>query len=606
MTKQEILVEFAKCLRSEAYAIKTYLKVYDQTQDGFVPFKLFKKQEDIINCYKTYRHNIVAKPRQAGISTTTQAFLAIKAVMASRSRPEIILVIANKLTLAKKFTKGIKDFINQMPRWAFGAEYFGSKDKEKRDIFETNSQTEMTLSHNGTKIIAVATSGDALRGYSPTYLVFDEAAFIDNGEEVFSAAMSSLSTGGKAILISTPNGHDPVYYETFKGSIQQENTNGFNAIEMRWYQDPRYNKDLEWLDKDGNRFPEEDFNATAETFAKYEDKIKSGLRPTSTWYRTMSQSLGNNKKKIAQELDVSFIGSGGNVIDDEYIIMQETENVRDPLWVDDEYWDGNTNRVWIWEEEQLDHKYILSADVSSGAGNDFSTFSVIDATTMEQVAEFQGKIQPDKFAKVIYKYGMKYNAYVVVDNINVGASTVLKLVEMGYPNLHYDDYTPKALSNKKIDISKGNKIAGFNVTGVRIQMISHFEEMVRENIIKIRSKRIIGELRTFVYKNGRPDHQDGKNDDCLMALAMGLWILESSFKKLEKVNKQAKTLISAWASTNNPIDQRVVQKSKERMEEKYKDKGKYFDQFCGFVSSNSINKQQRQDEFGWLFGSPKR
>lgn len=597
MNKNEILLEFAQCLRSEAYAIRNYLKVYDQTQDGFVPFKLFEKQEEIINAYKKHRHNIIAKPRQAGISTTTQGFLAIKAALASRTKPEIILIIANKLTLAKKFTKGIKDFINQLPRWMFGAEFFGTKEREKKDIFETNSQTEMTLAHNGTKIIAVATSGDALRGYSPTYLVFDEAAFIDNGEEVFSAAMSSLSTGGKAILISTPNGHDPVYYETYKGSVQQENTNGFNAIDMRWYQDPRYNKDLEWGDKDGNMIPEDDF-----TFESYESKIRQGLKPTSTWYRTMSQSLGNNKKKIAQELDVSFIGSGGNVIEDEYIQMQEELNVRNPEWEDNTFWDGNTNRVYIWEKPILDHKYILSADVSSGAGNDFSTFSVIDATTMEQVVEFQGKIQPDKFAKVIYKYGVEYNAYVVVDNINVGASTVLKLVEMNYPNLHYDDYTPKALSNKKLDISKGNKIPGFNVTGVRLQMISHLEEMVRENVIKIRSKRIINEMRTFVYKNNRPDHQDGKNDDCLMALAIGLWILESSFKKLEKVNVQSKAILSAWASTSSPIDPRIVKKSMENMKQK-EEAGiqTNFNPFCAHTSTSHIQKRIG-GEYDWLFG----
>lgn len=596
MNKNEILMEFAQCLRSEPYAIRKYLKVFDQTQEGFVPFKLFIKQEEIINAYKRHRHNIVAKPRQAGISTTTQAFLAIKAALAPRTKPEIILIIANKLTLAKKFTKGIKDFINQLPRWMFGAEFFGSKERDKKDIFETNSQTEMTLAHNGTKIIAVATSGDALRGYSPTYLVFDEAAFIDNGEEVFSAAMSSLSTGGKAILISTPNGQDPVYYETYKGSIQQGNTNGFNAIDMRWYQDPRYNKDLEWVDKDGEKFPEDDF-----TFESFENKIREGLKPTSTWYREMSQSLGNNKKKIAQELDVSFIGSGGNVIEDEYIQMQEDLNVQKPNWVDDQFWDGSTNRVHIWQRPIIDHKYILSADVSSGAGNDFSTFSVIDATTMEQVAEFQGKIQPDKFAKVIYKYGIEYNAYVVVDNINVGASTVLKLVEMNYPNLHYDDYTPKALSNKKIDISKGNKIPGFNVTGVRLQMISHLEEMVRENVIKIRSIRIINEMRTFVYKNNRPDHQDGKNDDCLMALAIGLWILESSFKKLEKVNQQSKAMLSAWASTSSPIDPKVLQKSMEHIKEKQESGKQSFNPFCAHTSTEHVKKQSG-GEFGWLFG----
>lgn len=604
-TRNEILVEFAKCLRSDVYAIETYLKVNSQVHGGFVNFKLFQKQKEIIESFKAYRHNIVAKPRQAGISTTTQAFLAIRAVLSPRSKPETILVIANKLTLAKKFTKGIKDFINQLPRWMFGNEFFGNKANEKRDIFETNSQTEMTLAHNGSKIIAVATSGDALRGYSPTYLVFDECAFIENGVEVFSASMSSLSTGGKAILISTPNGHDPIYYETYKNSMQnasdESKCNGFNSIEMRWYQDPRYNKDLEWVDPvSGARFYDE-----LMTFEGYEANIKKGLKPTSTWYREMSQSLGNNKKKIAQELDVSFVGSGGNVVDDEYINMQSDLNVEEPKWIDDTWYDGDSNRVYIWEKPILGDKYIMSCDVSGGAGADYSTFSIINTITMEQVAEFQGKITPDKFAKIIYDYGMSYNAYVVIDNINVGATTVLKLMEMGYPNLHYDEYTPRALSNKKLDLSKGNKIAGFNISGVRIQVISNFEEKVRENIIKIRSKRIIAELRTFIYKNGRPDHQDGKNDDCIMALAMGLWILESNFKRLDRVKDQTKASLMAWVSSSSVIDNEVLIESQKSFQEKLKS-GEIggFTQFLSAQSSSSARRSgaTANTENNWLFG----
>ena len=44
-------------------------------------------------------------------------------------------------------------------------------------------------------------------------------------------------------------------------------------------------------------------------------------------------------------------------------------------------------------------------------------------------------------------------------------------------------------------------------------------------------------MKTFVYKNGRPDHMEGYHDDLLMAFAMPLWVLEHTFKKLEKVWK---------------------------------------------------------------------
>ena len=224
------------CLLDTSYAIETYIETFDMTQKSFVPFKLFVRQKEILNAYENHRFNLVTKPRQAGISTTTQAYCAIKTAFADPNNPETIIVIANKLTLAKKFTKGIKDYLLQLPRWMWGEEYYGSAEKENKTIFIRDSQIEIELP-NGSKIVAVATSKDALRGYTPTLLIFDEAAFVDNGAELYSAAMSSLSTGGGAILISTPNGYDDLYYKTYEQSLK--GLNDYNIIELYWYQDSR-------------------------------------------------------------------------------------------------------------------------------------------------------------------------------------------------------------------------------------------------------------------------------------------------------------------------------------------------------------------------------
>jgi hypothetical protein len=82
------------------------------------------------------------------------------------------------------------------------------------------------------------------------------------------------------------------------------------------------------------------------------------------------------------------------------------------------------------------------------------------------------------------------------------------------------------------------------------------EFMIRTDGIKIRSRRTTSEMRTFIYKNGRPDHMENFHDDCLFALAMPLWVLEHSFKNLEKLEKQSKAILSSWvvggsASNNN-------------------------------------------------------
>jgi phage FluMu gp28-like protein len=247
LTRQEIIKEYAKCLTSPIYAIETYLETFDKTQEGFVPFHLFPRQKEIIHAYDEHRFNLITKPRQAGVSTTTAAYLSIKVGFADEENPEAVLIIANKQELAFEFLAKIKDFVSQLPRWVWGPEYYGNAKNESKSIFITDSKKEIKLP-NGSRVKAVATSKDALRGFTPTYLVMDEAAYIDNGAIVFGAALTALGTGGKATLISTPNGMDKLYYETYAQSKAKKNN--FNVIEMKWYEDLRYNKDLKWVKGD--------------------------------------------------------------------------------------------------------------------------------------------------------------------------------------------------------------------------------------------------------------------------------------------------------------------------------------------------------------------
>lgn len=544
LTTSEIFEEYAKCVQNPVYAIGKYLKTYDKTNEGFVPFKLFPKQQEIVWAYEKHRYNLVTKPRQAGISTTTQAYMAIKVAFADPNNPETILIIANKLKLAQKFLKGIRDYLVQIPRWCWGEEYINDPDK---NIFGDSggSKSEIELP-NGCQVIAVATSEDALRGYTPTYLIFDEAAFIDRGDEVYAAAMSSCATGGKAILISTPNGMDPLYYKTYEEARAKRNA--YNIIEMRWYQDPRYNKDLRWrrpINEEATEFeevPEVEF-----TYESYERMIAEGYKPTSSWYENFCGILNNNKRKIAQELDVSFLGSGANVIDDEDIHFHEKNNAREPELVS-----GNESEYWLWEEPQEGHTYMLGCDVSRGDGEDFSTIVIIDITTMEQVFEYQGKMKADKLGEEVFKYGTMYNAFAVVDITGGrGDATVLKLLELGYKSLYYHDGKKNLGKVKDMEkyVRDKDKMPGFQAQAVREPMITKFEEMVRLNAVKIRSKRLIDEMKTFIFKNGKPDHMDGYHDDLIMALAMVLYVHQFAFKELEKLESKTKAMLSGWVSS---------------------------------------------------------
>ena len=230
LTKEQVMIEYVKCMRDTTYALKTYLETYDNTVSKYVPLELFPDQISLLQDYEDYNENIALKYRQAGVSTVTAAWISKKIAFAKKNKPEKILIIANKLDTSQEMANKIRMFITQWPSWV--AIDF-SKDKDSQKHFKTN---------NGCEVKAVATSKDALRGFTPTILVFDEAAFIDADSDFWAACMASLSTGGKVIVVSTPNGYDPIYYEIYNQA--NRGMNDFKISEMFWFRDPRYTKDL--------------------------------------------------------------------------------------------------------------------------------------------------------------------------------------------------------------------------------------------------------------------------------------------------------------------------------------------------------------------------
>jgi len=582
-----MLYEIGKCIKDPIYAIETYLETEDRTQNGIVPFKLFPKQKELVLAYVDNQHNIVMKPRQAGITTTTAAYLAVLTTLASNKSTQKILIAANKQETAKEFLKKIKDFTKQLPSWM---DVY--RNPNSTDWFDTekNSSSHYKL-WNGSEVKAVASSKDALRGYTPSVVVVDEAAFIEGnkGEEFYTAAQPSLSTGGRSILISTPNGYDPLYHKAY--ATAQDGNNNFHIVEMRWYEDPRYNKGMTWVKKERNKDGEETIH-TKEEFSKdkWDDLIKDDWEPTSDWFENMCAQLNHNPRSIAQELLCSFLGSGDKVIEDKHVQRQKKDNVIDPIRK--EWSDGN---MWVWEDPIKDHKYILAADPSSGSSDDFAGICIWDYTTGNQVAEYHSKVAPDVLGEICFHYGQSYNAFIVVDITGGwGASVVLKLIELGYSkkSLYYDvavgiDSIENNRALQKF-MNKG-KLPGINFQKNRNTIVSKLEEGVRLDSFKVRSIRALNEMDTFVFTNGRADHMKGYHDDLLMPIGMCCFVAATSFKDLEKSKGQAKAMVSSWAITTTNSE----------------DIGILDDVMNGFIVNDvNENKQtvQNTKEYSWLFG----
>jgi hypothetical protein len=353
LSKEQIMLEYVKCMKDIPYALRTYLQTYDNTVSKYVPLELFPDQISLLEDFENYEENIALKYRQAGVSTVTAAWISRRLVFAKKEQPEKILIIANKLDTSMEMANKIRGFVEQWPSWV-GTTF--SSDK--------NSQRHYKLT-NGCEVKAVATSRDALRGYTPTILVFDEAAFIEADGDFWAACMASLSTGGKVIVVSTPNGYDPIYYDVYSQAIK--GINNFKVSEMFWWKDPRYSKDLylvptddmvDYLLNKGEKDHSKnisfaDIDPYDRDYEKIKEYFKEGYKPCSSWYEKMVKKLKYDKRKINQELNCEFLGSGDNVFDSKELDYIKEHTLQDaPVKL-------MGNALHIWKDPIPGHKYIL-------------------------------------------------------------------------------------------------------------------------------------------------------------------------------------------------------------------------------------------------------
>lgn len=284
--------EIIKCATNPIYFIETYLTIFDQTQGIaglIVPFKLFDFQIELIKTFTDNRFVIANKYRQAGISTTTCAYIAWY-VMFNNNRQ--VAIVADKLETARdELMSDVVEFINGCPTWL--------RPKTGRDSEDNLKDTQkFKIYDNGSKLGAFSSKG--LRGMTPTLLFWDETAWTEKGDKFWTSAKPTLQTGGAAIMVSTPNGLDPVFYKTFN-SARNDDKHQFKAVELWWFNDPRYNKDLSWLKNKGK---DDEIRLVDEGWDMHKriQLMDDGWDATSPWFEDEVRGANGDMRKIAQEI----------------------------------------------------------------------------------------------------------------------------------------------------------------------------------------------------------------------------------------------------------------------------------------------------------------
>lgn len=471
--KQIIRDEYVKCAQDPAHFMRKYCYI-QHPQRGRVIFNLYPFQGKVLNLWKENPYSMVLKSRQLGISTLAAGY---SLWLMTFHKDKNILCIATKQDTAKNMVTKTKFMYDNLPSWL------------KVESEENNKLTLRLI--NGSQIKATSAASDAGRSEAVSLLIIDEAAFIEGIEPIWASAQQTLATGGGAIVLSTPFGTGNWFHRTWVKAEEQDNN--FLPIKLPWYVHPE--RDQAWRDK---------------------QDIELG-----------------DPRLAAQECDCDFTTSGDVVYYPEHIEYMMSTHVVDPL--ERRGVDGN---LWIWESPDYTRNYMVIADVARGDGKDFSVFHVFDIETNAQVAEFRSQLPPKEFGYLLVAIATEYNeALLVVENANIGWSAIDSVIERGYRNLYYSPKSDSPASDSYInryeDTSK--MTPGFTTSlKTRPLLINKGREYFGDHSVIIRSKRLIEEMKVFVWKNGRAEAQSGYNDDLVMAYSIGMYLRDTALKNKQQ------------------------------------------------------------------------
>lgn len=492
MQKKEQMAEIIRCGKDPSYFCIHYAKISHPLR-GLIPFSLYDFQKDALVDFKNHRFNVILKARQLGISTTVAAYVCWLMLF---HRDKNVLVVATKLATATNLVKKIKAIHKNLPNWL------------KIASISIDNRTSFELT-NGSQVKASSTSGDAGRSEALSLLVVDEAAFVDGMEELWAGLYPTLSTGGRCIALSTPNGVGNWFHKTYTEA--EENKNNFHTLKLPWDVHPE--RDDEWFEKET---------------------------------RNMS------RREIAQELECNFNASGETVVhgDDLTLILEKV--------IDPHRRTGFDRNYWIWDEPDEGSDYILVADVARGDGSDFSVAHIFEVSTMTQVAEYQGKITPDMFAPLLQTMASEYNnALLVIENNSLGIGVLSRLQDTEYPNLYYSMKSTHEYVDEATAQALG-AVAGFTMSmKTRPLVIAKFEEFVRNKLININSRRLANEIKTFVWHNGRPQAMRSYNDDLVIAASIGCWVRETALTVNKREVQYKKALLSGISVSGKTLNTRI-------------------------------------------------
>jgi hypothetical protein len=472
-TENDIL-ELMKCQDQETgpeYFLNNYFHIQHPVK-GKIPYKAYQYQEELLTSYHTHRFSVNMLGRQMGKTTTAVGYLLWYGMFVPNST---ILIAAHKYTGAQEI----------MQRLRYGYEM--CPDNIRSGVVSYNKQS--IEFENGSRIVAQTTTETTGRGMSVSLLYCDEFAYVEPNiaQEFWTSISPTLATGGKAIITSTPNSDEDqfalIWNEANKRFDEYGNQtilgrNGFYPYMAIWSQHPE--RDEVWADTERSRVGIERFEREHECkFLIFDETLINSI--------TLSDLEGQEPiMKMGQARWYKRI---------------------DPA-----------------------STYIFSLDPSLGTGGDYAAIEVFEVPTMDQVGEWhhnttpiqaQARILRDMIRYVdeqCNKAGATSSIYYSVENNAVGESAIVSINELGedtFPGLFLSEPI------KKGHVRRFRK--GFNTThSAKINACAKLKQMLESKQIKLRSKSLVSELKSFIASGITFKAKSGQHDDLVSSVLLNI------------------------------------------------------------------------------------
>ena len=466
---QTQLDDFMKCcdpVTGYLYFMSNFFYIQHPTK-GSMSYKPWGYQKRLIDTYHNYRYSISLMPRQSGKSTSAAGYLLWYAMFVPDST---ILVAAHKYTGAQE--------IMQRIRYA----YENCPDYIKAGV-TTYNKGSLDF-ENGSRIVSATTTENTGRGMSITLLYLDEFAFVrpSIAKEFWTAITPTLSTGGKAIITSTPNSDEDQFAFIWKGANKTEDefgnttdvgVNGFKAYRAYWNEQP--GRDEKWADE-------------------------------------MKAQLGEDR--FNREIGCEFIIADETLVNPNTLIQLEGI---EPV--------TRIGQIRWYKKPEKGNIYCVGLDPSIGTGSDPAAIQIYEANTTTQIGEWKhNKTDIPNQVKLlaqINKYIVECteepdNLYYSIENNSIGEAALVSLNEYGEHNI------PGMFLSEP-----GKKRKGFTTTNKsKIQACAKFKTLIESKKLKVNSRSLITELKAFVASGGSYAAKIGDTDDLVMATLLVVRMLQ--------------------------------------------------------------------------------